>query len=193
MVKNVKGGSGHKGQARKYTNESSSKRTRFSEDKMEIYACVTSLLGGANCAVKCVDGEIRMCIIRGKFRGGRGKRGNMLTRGTWVLVGIREWSTESATDSESRKCDLLEVYSDMDKQELRKIRGIHWDSIELNDVLTGKPHDSDGIVFSSATHQSDYEELLKKSEGENIKLQVTPQNDMPEIHSDEDEIDVDDI
>jgi len=193
MVKNVKGGSGHKGQARKYTNESSSKRTRFSEDKMEIYACVVSLLGGANCAVKCVDGENRMCIIRGKFRGGHGKRGNMLTRGTWVLVGIREWSAESASDNESRKCDLLEVYSDMDKQELRKIRGIHWDSIELNDVLTGKPRDADGIVFSSATHQSDYEELLKKSEGENIKLQITPQTDMPEFNSDEEKINVDDI
>lgn len=86
MVKNTKGGSGHKSQARKFASVSSSKKTRLSEDEMEIYACVTSLLGGANCSVKCVDGETRLCIIRGKFRGGRGKRGNMLTRGTWKSV-----------------------------------------------------------------------------------------------------------
>jgi initiation factor 1A len=193
MVKNLKGGSGHKGQARKYATESSSKRTRFSEDEMEVYACVTSLLGGANCSVKCVDGENRLCIIRGKFRGGRGKRGNMIGRGTWVLVGIREWSSESASDKESRKCDLLEVYSDADKQELRKLRGIDWASIEVSDPVTGKPHDSDGIEFSTATHQSDYEELLKKSAGENVKLQVAPQSDMPDFCSDEEEINVDDI
>jgi initiation factor 1A len=193
MVKNIKGGSGHKGQARKYTTESSSKRTRFSEDEMEIYACVTSLLGGAICSVKCVDGQDRMCIIRGKFRGGRGKRGNMIGRGSWVLVGIREWSSESASEKESRKCDLLEVYSDADKQELRKIRSIQWDSIEINDPVTGKPHDSDGIEFSSATHQSDYEELLKKSAGENMRLQIAPASDMPEFSSGEEEINVDDI
>jgi len=194
MVKNLKGGSGHKGQARKYASVSTSKRTRLSEDEMEIYASVTSLMGGAICSVKCVDGENRMGIIRGKFRGGRGKRGNMLSRGTWVLVGIREWSSESASDKESRKCDLLEVYSDADKQELRKIRGIHWDSIEVNDPISGNPHDSGGFEFSSSAHQSEYEELLKESAGENVKLQIAPQSDMPESGSEgDDEINVDDI
>jgi initiation factor 1A len=193
MVKNIKGGTGHKSQARKHTNDSSSKRTRFSEDEMEIYACVTSMLGGANCSVKCVDGQDRLCIIRGKFRGGRGKRGNMLTRGTWVLVGIREWSVESSSDKESRKCDLLEVYNDADKQELRKVRGVPWDSIEMVDVITGKPRESEYLEFSSSAHQSEYEELLKKSAGENVKLQIAPTNDLPDSGFEEEEINVDDI
>jgi initiation factor 1A len=191
MVKNVKGGSGHKSQARKHSYESSAKKTRVSEDAdMEIYACVTSLLGGPNCSVKCVDGETRLCVIRGKFRGGRGKRGNMLTRGTWVLVGIREWSSESGSEKESRKCDLLEVYNDADKQELRKIRGIPWETIELNDVITGKPLDAE-FEFSSSTHMSDYEELLRISAGENVKLQLIPTDTIQE--EDDDEINVDDI
>lgn len=194
MVKNTKGGSGHKSQARKFASVSSSKKTRLSEDEMEIYACVTSLLGGANCSVKCVDGDDRLCIIRGKFRGGRGKRGNMLTRGTWVLVGIREWSSESGSDKESRKCDLLEVYNDADKQELRKVRGINWESIEMPDASSGKVQDSGGFEFSSSAHQSEYEELLKQSAGENMRLQITPMSDIPESATDyNDEVDVDDI
>lgn len=195
MVKNTKGGSGHKSQARKFASVSSSKKTRLSEDEMEIYACVTGLLGGANCSVKCVDGETRLCIIRGKFRGGRGKRGNMLTRGTWVLVGTREWSSESGSDKESKKCDLLEVYNDADKQELRKVRGINWESIEMADMSSGKVQEAGDFEFSSAAHQSEYEELLKKSAGENVRLQIAPKSDLPESGSDEgdNEINVDDI
>jgi initiation factor 1A len=189
MVRNTQGGNRHKGQARKHSYESSSKRTRVSTDECEMYGCVLNLLGGPNCAVKCADGVDRLCIIRGKFRGGRGKRGNMLSRGSWVLVGIREWS-EGASEKESRKCDLLEVYNDADKQELKKIRGIHWESLEIEDA-SGKVGD-DNLHFSSATHKSDYEELLKISEGENVKLQIAPSSDLPDIDSDE-EVDVDDI
>jgi hypothetical protein len=63
----------------------------------------------------------------------------------------------------------------------------------MADPVSGKSHDSDGIEFSNATHQSDYEELLKKSAGENVKLQVAPQSDMPDFCSYEEEINVDDI
>jgi translation initiation factor IF-1 len=158
---------------------------------MEVYACVTGLLGGTNCAVKCVDGQERLCIIRGKFRGGRGKRGNMLCQGTWVLVGAREWS-EGASDKEARKCDLLEVYNDVDKQELRKISGVNWDFIDIEDA-SGKSGDGE-FDFSTSTQRSEYEELLKISEGENMKLQITPAHDMPTMdEDDEDEINVDDI
>ena len=87
----------------------------------------------------------------------------------------------------------MEVYNDADKQELRKIRGIHWDSIEMADVSSRESHQSNNFEFSSSAHQSDYEELLKNSAGENIKLQVAPQSDMPEFCSDEGEVDVDDI
>jgi initiation factor 1A len=191
MVKNTKGGSGHKSQARKHTYDTNSKKTRVSLDELEVYGCVTSILGGANCSVKCVDGEDRLCIIRGKFRGGKGKRGNMLCRGVWVLVGIREWSSDGASDKESRKCDLLEVYNDFDKQELKKITGIKWDIIDIVDTFSEKTNKSDMITFSNSAHMSDYEELLQKSKGDIVKLQMTPASDQPEVE--EEEVDIDNI
>jgi len=193
MVKNTKGGSGHKSQARKHSNETRSRKTRVSTNEYEVYACVTSLLGGPNCAVICADEKARLCIIRGKFRGGRGKRGNFISRGSWVLVGIREWS-EDASDKESRKCDLLEVYNELDKQELKKIRGINWDLLEIDN--TAEKAGGDEFCFTSSTQKSEYEELLKLSEGENIKLQSAPASDFPNSEEDEDEeeeINVDDI
>jgi len=80
-------------------------------------------------------------------------------------------------------------------EELRKIRGIHWDAIEVNDPISGNPQESGGFEFSSSAHQSEYEELLKQSAGENMRLQIAPASDMPESGSDEgdDEINVDDI
>jgi len=197
MVKNVKGGSGHKSQARKHTYESNSKKTRLSEDEMEVYACVTGILGGAMCSVICADGINRMCIIRGKFRGGRGKRGNMLSRGTWVLVGMREWSTEQSSEKEASKCDLLEVYNDGDKLELKKIKGVCWENLDINDGTSASSRETDMIEFSNTNHKNDYAELLQKSEGESIKLQMAPANDMPDFSeedsSNDDEVDINDI
>ena len=97
MVKNTKGGK-HKAGARKHMTAVRNKRTRLanSDEEGEIYAYVSSISGGSHCRVICQDGHERICVIRGKFRGGRGKRNNFVARGTWLLVGIREWS--SGTD-----------------------------------------------------------------------------------------------
>ena len=117
MVKNLKGGK-HKGQARKHAVTRVANKTRLSEDEFEVYAYVSSISGGSNCRVICQDGKERLCVIRGKFRGGRGKRDNLVTRGAWLLVGMRDWS--SATTSKGiETCDLLEVYKDSDKQKLK--------------------------------------------------------------------------
>ena len=95
MVKNTKGGSGHKSQARKYetSGKQSNFKTRFSEDEFEYYAQVTAILGNGMCHVMCKDGKKRLCIIRGKFRG-RGKRDNTISNGKWVLVGGRDFEAE---------------------------------------------------------------------------------------------------
>ena len=82
MVKNVKGGSGHKGQARKYTttNNVNSNNTRLALEEGELYAQVTKNMGNGMCHVICQDKITRLCFIRGKFRG-RGKRDNTITNG----------------------------------------------------------------------------------------------------------------
>jgi translation initiation factor IF-1 len=126
MVKNVKGGSSHKSQARKFTSSGASgfeSKTRFAEE-YEMYAQVVALLGNNMVHVQCSDLKKRLCIIRGKFRG-RHKRDNTITNGSWVLVGIRDYVSEpdiySTTTSKSlEKCDLLEIYSEKDKERLKE-------------------------------------------------------------------------
>jgi hypothetical protein len=67
------------------------------------------------CYVRLLDGSTgdRLCIIRNKFKG-RGKRDNILDTGSWVLVGLREWSSKQDT------CDLLEVYNAAERDRLMK-------------------------------------------------------------------------
>ena len=70
--------------------------------------------------VKCIDDVTRLCIFRKKFKG-RGKRDNMVSIGTVVLVGQRTWEVISAESKKLPKCDLLEVYSSADVDKLRKM------------------------------------------------------------------------
>ena len=113
MVKNA-GGKRTKGQGRKYVGTTHQRVVRYAEEEGEIYGVVTKLFGGDNCEVTCADGIIRLCIIRKKFRG-RGKRDNTVAVGVWILVGLRDWQSTSKLE----KCDLLEVYSQSDKDTLK--------------------------------------------------------------------------
>jgi len=129
MVKNVKGGSGHKGLARKHVVlANSQKNSRLKEDmEYERYAVVTAMLGD-KCFVLCDDDKKRLCCIRGKFRG-RKKRDNMVVVGGWVLIGIRSFETEKVATSSSSssssssyvgKCDLMEIYGDHEKKDMQE-------------------------------------------------------------------------
>lgn len=118
MVRNDAGGNKGKGLARKHVNASKgggSKQLRVAADAAEKYAIVSKMLGNGMCYVNLLDGTIgnKLCIIRNKFKG-RGKRDNILDSGSWVLVGLRDWSSKQDT------CDLLEVYNDGERDRLMK-------------------------------------------------------------------------
>ena len=134
MVKNVTGGSKTKGQARKFISSTSSNRLRISEDENEVYAQVTTNFGNSMCEVICIDNKKRLCHIRGKFKG-RGKRDNFITRGSWLLVGLREWESTESREAKGKlpNCDLLEVYNDMDKERLKNTVHINWSVFLEND------------------------------------------------------------
>jgi len=116
MVKNQIGGNKAKRQGRKFVGTTNSK-LRLAIEEGEIYAVVTKHLGNAMIDVICIDGKTRLCIIRNKFRG-RGKRDNCISVGNWVLVGAREWENEDS--NKKIKCDLLEVYTLNDVEQLKK-------------------------------------------------------------------------
>ena len=191
MVKNTTGGSKTKGQARKlvsFDSKSANKMLRLSTDIYEVYAQVTKNLGNGMCHVLCADTKTRLCHIRGKFRG-RGKRDNMVGLGSWILVGLREWEVGKDDSTKLENCDLLEVYSDYDKEKLKTtVTTINWSSFISNDNKNSKVEDdSNNIEFTDNVdeYRSIMEEKLKTGQKiENIRV---------ETEKEDEEIDIDDI
>ena len=157
MVKNVNGGSKAKGQARKFVSAPAKHTLRISQDELEVYAQVIKNLGNGMCHVTCIDGETRLCHIRGKFRG-RGKRDNLVTFGTWLLVGLREWElTSTKKEGKLENCDLLEVYNDLDVQRLRDTVNEDWSAFSST---TAHKETSDDIQFEDEK-TSEYHDLIE--------------------------------
>jgi len=108
MVKNITGGKkGKQGGRKTFT----STKTLLSTNEFEVYGIVVKMMGGKICEVKCQDDVIRLCHIRGAFSG-KNKSSNFIRPGQWVLVGLREWSTEK------QHCDLICLYTDRDKDKI---------------------------------------------------------------------------
>lgn len=126
MVKNKKGGSGHKKMARKNVAPKGgyNKKLRKAMEEGEMYARVTAMLGGGHARIICADGKERTLVIRGKFRG-RNKRDNTLKLNTFVLVGLQSVSFGAIIQKgKLEKADLLEVYKEGQKEELIKLPGM---------------------------------------------------------------------
>jgi translation initiation factor 1A len=187
MVKNATGGSKTKGQARKSTSVPSSNRLRISEDVCELYAQVTALLGNGMCHVICIDGKSRLCHIRGKFRG-RGKRDNFIGRGTWLLVGIRDWESGESKESKGKlqNCDLLEVYKDLDKDRLKNSVHVDWSVFVDNDKKNSNLEKVQDTVEFMDKGAEEYELIIEEqSAKQGIHLVMDEENEV--------EINVDDI
>ena len=113
MVKNTFGGSKSKSFARKNNNNVYSNRLRLIQHPSEHFALVTKLFGGSICQVLCHDLSYKNAVIRGKFRG-KGKRNNIISSGSFVLIGIRDWASDHTVD-------ILEVYSSFELDQLKNI------------------------------------------------------------------------
>lgn len=181
MVKNVKGGSGHKSQARKFASTGVSKQTsklRIVEEDGEIYAQVTKVFGNGMCDVLCIDEKTRLCIIRGKFRG-RGKRDNTIRPGSWVLAGKREWESEKKDEKE--KCDLLEVYSDFDIERLKKSVHENWKIFANMDIVKSKTdvdlEDTFEFSNSNADEYNRVMQTLEKAPNSKIALDAAVEDE----------------
>ena len=190
MVKNTGGGNKSKGQARKYvTNATTNKAVKLAEDDYEMYAQVTKLLGNGMCYVLCMDGKTRLCFIRGKFKG-RGKRDNFIGLLSWVLVGLRDF--ETIKEGSQENCDLLEVYTDAEKEKLRTTVHENWSlftsSLQNNNNSSSNSNSCDVEFIDEKT-----EEYTKLMEEELFNTNNTNSNANKIMLNTEEEIDIDDI
>tara|TARA_A200000113_G_C8836853_1_gene345528 strand:- start:889 stop:1485 length:597 start_codon:yes stop_codon:yes gene_type:complete len=198
MVKNY-GGNKAKKQGRKFTNEShTTSVTRLSNDADEMYACCSKLFGNGMVGVLCHDGKERICVIRNKFRG-RGKRGNHVEIGSWLLVGRRDF--EKVSDGKKEKTDLLTVYNNRDitnlKQKQMQYASIFKEFEKFGSVafdINQEEDDNYEIKFVDESHVEDYYQgidLPSEDDGDG------DQGDIEQVtlsmSEDEEEIDVNDI
>ena len=182
MVKNT-GGNKAKKFARKVINMPD-RSTRFAVEEGEVYAIVMKLMGNNICEVLCLDGERRLCVIRKKFSG-KGKRDNFLSKGRWVLIGLRSWEV---TRKEKEKCDLLEVYNDNNKEALIKNGKVDFRPFILS-MLDEDENDSQYIQFMNLKEDEfeNKQEEDEKDENEIKNLNIISSEDEDE-EEDEDEI-----
>lgn len=150
MVKNF-GGKKTKSVARKaqFANTSFDIRLRMSTCPEEKYAVVRKLFGNS-CCVFCDDYKERLVMISGKFSRRNNKRNNFISPGSVILVGLRDWAT--VIDGKTEKCDLLEVYSPLELDQLKQKPNFptHFiDSISNNDSIPNNPIPNDSCIFSS--------------------------------------------
>jgi len=102
---------------------------RPAKEEGEMYASVLRKRGKGLLEVQCIDGNIRNCQIRKKFYGSK----DPLNTGSWILVGLHSWETNT------NKCDLLEIYSPSDVERLQTMSG-NWS------VLLGEAKAQDDLV-----------------------------------------------
>lgn len=157
MVKNL-GGKHNKKIARKSANQFVSERKlRISETSEEIYGVVLKCLGNGQFIITCLDNCERLCVLRNKFTG-RNKQGNLLSIGSWVLIGVRNW--ETITPKKKEKCDLLEIYSNIEKHKLHQECKIDisflikQENLILNIDLKEDNDDACNFTFSSLENTS---------------------------------------
>jgi len=192
MVKNTSGGNKGKGMARKNINGAKQpSKLRVVAEEGELYASVIKILGGSICSVVGMDNVERHCHIRGKFRGGH-RRDNMLKAGTLVLVG--DWGFTSSKAGKAPECDLLEVYSDIEKERLKKsVTSVNWSFASVADSSKSTDEfnlDDDDDLFSKDTTQDEYAALMKAAitaESKGIKAAIAFDT------ADDGNVDIDDI
>lgn len=188
MVRNTHGGNKSKGMARKNMVDNTEKRKlRLSGDEMEKYAVVTRLLGNGMFYTTTNEGAELLGRIRNKFKG-RSRRGNDLTLGTMVLVGLRDWEAPNF-----KECDLLEVYDANEVKQIRQISSI--DTRLLNSYLDN--HQSGGASSGGVEETTDGGITFSTDTGVDYFADIMPED----LHASsnekasrvEEEINIDDI
>jgi hypothetical protein len=101
-----------------------------------------------------------------------------------LLVGLREWENgSSGTSKKLQNCDLLEVYSDLEKEKLKTTVKEDWSTFMANDNKNANLEENatDAFVFSDQK-EDEYNEILKAAD---TKTVVKVDNDDEEVNFDD--------
>ena len=135
------------------------------------------MLGNSMFYAYGLDEVGRLGHIRGKFTG-RGKRDNIVEVGKWVLLGEREWDIKKdrkKTGSDSEiviKCDLLEVYNELDKERLKDSVDENWSILIYKDTSSkGNENSIKDELFQFTTEREEESQKIL-DELSNNKLNI---------------------
>ena len=140
MVKNAGGNKSKKVARKNVSSYSSTNDVRKASDESEMYAMITKIFSSQRCSVIGADGNTYQCTIRGKFLKNK-RSGEGLTIGAWILIGFYDWEVRS---DGTKKCDLLEIYSNMEKDKLKQLESKH-----LLNLIKHEGNDNGNCTFSN--------------------------------------------
>ena len=161
MVKNA-GGNKSKKVARKNVSYTSTQDVRKAADASEMYAAVSKIYSSQRCSVIGADGNTYQCTIRGKFLKNK-RSGEGLINGAWILIGFYDWEVRS---DGSKKCDLLEIYSNVEKDKLKQSEARH-----LAELIKNDTSDGGNCTFSNFHIESSESESENGSEDEETSFE----------------------
>ena len=153
MVKNT-GGNKSKKIARKNVSYST-RDVRRATDENEMYASVSKIYSSQRCSVIGADGKTYQCNVRGKFLKNKSGGGGDLSPGVWILIGFYDW--EVRTDG-SKNCDLLEIYTSIEKDKLKQI--------ETRNLSVLMKIDGNELTFSNFNVKEEKEKEQEEEEEE---------------------------
>jgi translation initiation factor IF-1 len=176
MVRNITGGNGSKGLARKDQTKGSS-HIQFSTDDLEKYACVTKAFGNGMVEIYTNDNERLIGHIRNKFRG-KNKRNNLITVNSIVLVGLRDY------EKPPKNCDILTIYDDMQVEQMKLMPNLRIDHIiklKYGGSLGGSNNAGNNVDFSEDTDEIQEQTSKNKTENPDFKLETQEEVDVEDI------------
>lgn len=116
-------------------NEETNRYLPFAEEG-QVYAIATNMLGNRRLTVECDDGQERLAIIPGKFKGRR----NWINKGDLILLNLR--------DFQDSKADVVYIYSAQDAKRLQR-KG------EFTHLFKETKKETRGFVIATETETND--------------------------------------
>jgi translation initiation factor 1A len=130
MPKNLKK-KANKDKARRQTGDTKKRELPFATD-CQVYGKCLKPCGDRRFEVECVDGETRICRLRGSIRK---RKKSWCGKNQWVIVALR--------DFQESKGDIIIILTDNEVKRLRELEELEYPADDINE----KGDDDLGIDF----------------------------------------------